>query len=190
MSNVVQSDLGAYAVLVTNAISPATSSDAMLSMYPFIATPFAGAVATWGKDATFSMQAWGTEPLSYQWFKDGSPIPNATNDLLSLSSVQPASAGLYSVVVTSLLGSATNAPAQVVVNAAGVSLGFSPTLTIDGVSGYSYLIERTTDLTNTNSWLTLTNLTLTQPVQVWVDTSVDATSPFNSKYFYRVLPGQ
>jgi hypothetical protein len=35
----------------------------------------------------------------------------------------------------------------------------------------------------------VTNLTLTQPVELWVDTNVEALSPFNFKYFYRVLPG-
>jgi hypothetical protein len=99
-------------------------------------------------------------------------------------------AGLYSVVVSSELGSATNTPAQVVVNAAGVSLDFFPSLTIDGVVGYSYVINRTADLANTNAWVTLTNLTLTQAVQLWVDTSVNASSPAASKYYYRILPAQ
>jgi len=36
----------------------------------------------------------------------------------------------------------------------------------------------------------LTNLTLTQPVELWVDTSVEASSPLVTKYYYRVLPGQ
>jgi hypothetical protein len=78
----------------------------------------------------------------------------------------------------------------VVVNPAGVSFGFSPTLTISGVTGYTYLIQRTANLADTNAWVSVTNLTLTQPVQIWADTSVDASSPFNTNYFYQVLPGQ
>jgi hypothetical protein len=190
ISNVSQSDLGAYAVIVTNEFGSATSSNAMLSMYPFIATPFTGAITYWGQSATLSMQAWGTGPLSYQWFDNSVAILNATNQTLSLTNIQFTNAGLYSVVVTSPLGAATNAPAQVVVNAAGVSLGFCPALTISGVVGYSYIIQSAPNLTNTNAWVTLTNLTLTQPVQIWVDTSVDASSPFYPMYFYRVLPGQ
>lgn len=96
---------------------------------------------------------------------------------------------MYSVVVSSPFGVITNVAAQVVVNPAGVSLGFSPTLTITGVVGYAYIIQSSTDLTDTNAWVTLTNLTLTQPVELWVDTSVNASSPFYSKYFYRILPG-
>ncbi|MEI8045352.1 MAG: hypothetical protein WCL11_28335, partial [Verrucomicrobiota bacterium] len=68
--------------------------------------------------------------------------------------------------------------------------GFSPTLTIGGVAGYSYVIQSSTNLADTNAWVTLTNLTLTQPVELWVDTSVDASTPFYTKYYYRVLPGQ
>ena len=90
----------------------------------------------------------------------------------------------------SSLGSVTNPPAQVVVNAAAVSLGFCPAVTINGVVGYSYIIQSSPNLTDTNAWVTLTNLTLTQPAQIYVDTSVNASSPFNSKYYYRVLPGQ
>jgi hypothetical protein len=190
VTNLAQSDLGSYTVITTNAFGSATSSIAMLVMPPYIKTPFSGAVTYWGKDATLSVVAWGTGPLSYQWFKDGVTVLNATNQELTLTSIQFTNAGLYSVVVTSALGSATNAPAQVVVNPAGVSLGFSPTLTINGVAGYSYIIQSAPNLTDTNAWVTRTNLTLTQPVQLWVDTNVDAISPFNSKYFYRVLPGQ
>jgi len=94
------------------------------------------------------------------------------------------------VVVSSPFGSVTNVAAQVIVNPAGVALGFYPGLTISGVAGYSYVIQSSTDLTDTNAWGTLTNLTLTEPVQLWVDTNVDASSPFNDKNFYRVLPGQ
>ena len=89
------------------------------------------------------------------------------------------------IVVLSIAGVGT-----VCVKSAVMSLEFSPTLTIQGVTGHSYIIQRTADLSNSNSWVTLTNLTLAQPVQNWVDTSVDASSPFNSQYFYQVLPGQ
>ena len=190
ISNVVQDNLGAYAVVVTNAFGSATSSNAVLSMYPFIAVAFGGAVTYWGQVATFGVQAWGTGPLSYQWFQNGIALQNATNQTLTFGSIQATNAGLYSVVVSSALGSVTNTPEQVVVEPAGVSLGFCPALTINGVAGYSYIIQSSTNLADTNAWVTLTNLTLTQPVQLWVDTNVDATSPANSKYFYRVLPGQ
>jgi hypothetical protein len=190
ISNVVQCDLGTYAVVVTNDFGTNTSSNAVLSMYPFLAAPFTGAVTYWGQSSTLSVRAWGTGPLDYQWFYDGVAISDATNQELTLTTIQATNAGLYSVVVTSPLGSVTNAAAQVVVEPAGVSLGFSPTLTISGVVGYNYIIQSTSNLLNTNGWVTLTNLTLTQPVQIWVDTNVNASSPFYSTFFYQVLPGQ
>ena len=94
------------------------------------------------------------------------------------------------MVVSSPFGSVTNVAAQVIVNPAEVALGFYPGLTINGVVGYSYIIQSSTNLADVNAWITLTNLTLTQPVQLWLDTSVDASSPFNPLQFYRVLPGQ
>jgi uncharacterized repeat protein (TIGR03803 family) len=188
--SLTQTDLGFYTVVVSNAFGSVTSSNATLSMYPFIATPFTGAITYWGQGATFSVSAWGTGPLIYQWFDNGVAIQNATNQTFNLSSVQFTNAGLYSVVVSSPLGIVTNTPGQVVVEPAGVSLGFCPALTISGVVGYSYVIQSATNLMATNGWVTLTNLTLTQPVQIWVDTSVDASSPFYPQYFYKVLPGQ
>ena len=64
-SNAAQSDSGAYAVAVTNAFGTNTSSNAVFWMYPYITTPFVGAVAYWDKDASFGMEAWGTASLSY-----------------------------------------------------------------------------------------------------------------------------
>jgi len=189
ISNVTQSDLGTYVVVVANSFGTNTSAGAVLSMYPFLATPFTGTVAYWGENTTVSVGAWGTGPLSYQWFDGGVAIPGATSSALTFASIQLTNAGLYSVIVSSPLGSVTNAPAQLVVNPAGTSLGLYPGLTIQGVVGYSYVIQATTNLSNTNSWVTLTNLILAQPVQLWVDTNVNASLPANPNRFYQVLPG-
>jgi hypothetical protein len=190
VSNVTPQALGAYAVVVSNASGTITSSNAILSMYPFLATPFDGDVLDWGQNATLSVQAWGTGPLTFQWYDNGVAVLNASNQTLDLSNIQFTNAGLYSVVVSGPLGSVTNTAAQVVVNVAGVSLGFSPTLTIVGVPGFTYVVQSTTNLKNTNSWITLTNMTLTQPIQLFIDTTINASSPFNPQHFYRVLPGQ
>ena len=190
ITNVTQTNLGAYAVVVTNDFGSATNSNAMLLMYPYIVNPFTGAVTNWGENATLSVRAWGTGPLSYQWFLNGVAIQGATNDVLTLSSIQFTNAGLYSVVISSSLGSVTNAPAQVTVTGPELSLALYPGVTINGVVGYTYTIQSTVNVADTNSWVTLTNLTLTQPMQLWVDTNVNASLPTNRYHFYRVLPGQ
>ena len=188
--NVHLQNLGYYQALVSNGYASTNSNISTLTMSPSLVSPFGGAMTVWGKIASLSVGAVGSGQLSYQWFQNGVAIAGANNATLNFGSIQFTNGGMYSVVVTSAYGSITNAAYQVVVNPANISLGFSPTLTIGGVVGYSYIIQSTTNLANTNAWVTLTNLTLTQPVQLWVDTNVDASSPFNSKTFYKILPGQ
>lgn len=160
-------------------------------MYPFLATPFEGLDTYWGYTNTLSIVAWGSGPLNYQWFDNGIAIANATNQTLSFPGIQPTNSGLYSVVVASPFGSVTNTPEQVVVNPAGIAFGgLYPSVIIQGVVGLNYFIQSTTNLANTNSWVTLTNLTLTQPTQLWVDTNTDASLPVNPLRYYRVAPGQ
>jgi hypothetical protein len=176
--------LGNYRVEAWNAYSAVTSTPAALWMSPSLQTPFAGLVAIRGREATLSASAQGSGNLSYQWYKDGQPVSGGTNATLIFPTLQFGDGGLYSVVVTSPYGSITNTPAQLVVNPANVSLGLAAMITIEGVAGYTYGIEYTTDLQNTNSWQSLTNITLTQPIQIWADTSTNVlTSP---KRFYRV----
>ena len=190
ITNVLLPNMGDYAVLVGNGYSSQLSATATLSMLPSITSPFIGATTIWGRSAVLSVGAIGSGELTYQWYMNGLAIGGATNAALNFASIQFTNGGLYSVVVSSPFGVMTNLAAQVVVNPAGLSLGFSPTLTISGETGYSFIIQSSTNLADTNAWATLTNLTLTQPVQLWVDTNVDATLPSNPNLFYRVLPGQ
>ncbi len=190
VSNVVQTNLGTYSVLVTSASGSTNSSNATLSMYPYLIAPFAGVDTYWGQTNTLSVGAWGTGPLSYQWFDNGNAIDSATNSTLTLSNIQFTNAGLYSVVVSSALGSVTNTPNQVIVNPANVGVQLCPNVVIQGTVGYNFIIQSTTNLADTNSWITQANLTLTQPVQFWDDTNTDVNQPSNPRKFYRVLPGQ
>jgi sugar lactone lactonase YvrE len=188
ISNVQLTNLGSYAVLVSNAYSSQLSDSATLSMSPSIITPFAGATAIWGRSVDLSVGAIGSGPLIYQWFLNGNAIAAATNSDFDLSSVQFTNGGLYTVVVSSSLGSVTNTPALLVVNPAGTSIGMYAGITITGTAGYNYTIQYTGDLRSTNSWITLTNLTLDQPVEIWVDTSTNALT--TAHRYYQVLPGQ
>jgi hypothetical protein len=70
-----------------------------------------------------------------------------------------------------------------------VSVGLYPGVTFSGFVGTSYMIQRNPDLANSNGWTTVANVSLTQPVQLWVDTNINSTLPTNPHYFYRVLPG-
>lgn len=57
-----------------------------------------------GENVLLSIIAAGTPPLAYQWFRDGSPIENATETELLLSAVDPDDTGGYYCSVTSAMG--------------------------------------------------------------------------------------
>ena len=75
--------------------------------------------------------------------------------------------------------------ATLTMNPAGVALALYAGVTIQGVVGKTYGIQYSADLTQANAWAGLTNLTLTQPVQLWYETQ-PANQP---RRFYRVVPG-
>lgn len=188
ISNVVQTNLGSYALVASNPLGSVTSSVVQLQMYPYLEAPFSGLDTLWGYTNTLSVDAWGSGMLDYQWFDDGVPIAGATNSTLTFTGIQPTNSGTYTVVVSNSVGSVTNMPEQVVVQPSGVGLGLYPGITITGVAGQTYTIQRTPSLSDTN-WVTLTNVTLTQPVQMWFDGSLNAEEPANAMQYYRVLPG-
>lgn len=183
IAHVTTNHIGYYDVVVENAYGSVTSAPpAALWVAPSLVSPYVGTVGLWGQSATLSVSAWGSGTLTYQWYKAGQLITDATNSTLNFPSVQISDAGAYSVVVTSAYGSVTNVAADLVVNPANIALGLYAGITIEGTVGYSYGIEYATNLQNA-TWHSLTNITLTQPVEIWVDTSVQAITP---KRFYRV----
>ena len=126
LTNVVGSNAGTYQAIVSNAWGSVTSQVATLTVVdPFIATNPASQAVQGGQAAAFSVTAAGAQPLSYQWRRNGAPVPNATNTSLNFSSAQGTNAGFYDVVVTSTFGSATSTMAALTVNLAAVD-GFNP----------------------------------------------------------------
>ena len=146
ISNVSVADIGSYQAFITNNYSSTNSAVATLNVQPTITTPFHGATTTWGNSADLSVGAVGSGPLSYQWYFNGVAISGATGPDLDFTSIQFTNAGQYSVVVSSPYGAITNAAYQVIVNPAEISLAFSPSLTIGGTVGYSYIIQSSTNL--------------------------------------------
>jgi pectate lyase len=69
-----------------------------------------------GQNATFTVVANGTLPLRYQWYHNtNTPVANGTNATLSLTNVQLADAGGYSVLVSNSFGSVTSRVAPLTV---------------------------------------------------------------------------
>src|SRR5439155_9675989 len=76
---------------------------------------------TAGQNATFSVTATGTVPLSYQWRFGGTNIPSATASAYTRANAQTNDAGNYSVVITNQAGSATSTDATLTVTLPGTN---------------------------------------------------------------------
>ncbi len=121
---------GRYSVTVSSSTGSVTSDTALVSLLPgegapvFLRQPAAQTV-TLGSHVAFNVYAEGAPSLSYQWFKNGTPITNETFSTLSLPAVSATSAGLYSVTATNSFGVATSETVRLAVGDTGRLLGLS-----------------------------------------------------------------
>jgi len=120
LSTVQAGDAGSYSVVVTNSAGSVTSATASLTVNP---PPVPPAITTQpspqtviaGTGARFAVAAASPSPLTYQWFKDGSPVLGATNASLVLPAANAAQAGLYTVRLTNDGGVVTSTSALLTV---------------------------------------------------------------------------
>lgn len=98
-------DGGNYYVTVGNEKATSTSSHALIEVDT---SPQPAAVISYdepllaiesGNTLTLSMRVFGTEPITYQWYKDDIAIPGATASRLSLGPASVAHEGVYSLTV-------------------------------------------------------------------------------------------
>jgi hypothetical protein len=114
LDNVQPAHAGSYSVKVTNPYGTAQSSSAQLTVnVPALITnqPVSQETVA-GATVTFEVKASGTSPLSYQWRYNGTPIAGATSSRLTLSNVDIANSGDYSVVASNMAGADTSRTAQ------------------------------------------------------------------------------
>lgn len=94
---------------------------------PVIATqPQGQEVFQSGRASLFVAAHGSPQPLSYQWFFNGNPISNATNRSITLTNIQPSSAGNYSVDVANALGTNHSSTAAVSVVPTTISTVMTP----------------------------------------------------------------
>jgi len=119
LSNVLGGDAGSFWVVVTNLWGSATSAVAQLTVVgdPMITAHPISQMRKPGQTVSFSVVAGGTEPLSYQWFKDGvalvdgERVSGATAPELTLSNLSATDLGYYWVIVSNLYSTVTSAVA-------------------------------------------------------------------------------
>ena len=122
LSDVQQSQAGNYSVIVSNVAGTATSAAAVLTVVvpvtntaPQILTSPSSQTVNVGSNATFSVAASGTTPMTYHWLFNGGNMSGQTASTLNLSDVQQSQAGNYSVIVSNVAGTATSAAATLTV---------------------------------------------------------------------------
>lgn len=116
--SVVLADAGSYDVLVWNSCGTVTSDAAVLTVNsrPVVTEQPENVTVCAGGRASFSVEASGTEPFSYQWRHDGTNVTGATRSHYRIDSVATGDAGAYSVLVTNGCGTTSSDSAYLVVN--------------------------------------------------------------------------
>jgi alpha-tubulin suppressor-like RCC1 family protein len=187
LTNVQTSDAGAYSVVVTNAFGSITSSNAVLTVLspPVITQQPACCTNIVGSKAAFSVTAYGTPLLSYQWSFNGTNLDGATNTSLTLANVTADQAGAYSVTITNMAGSVTSSNAVLSVYPTAAPTLNSPSVFgsnqfqtgVAGVPGFNYAVQVSTNLYDWD-WL----ITNASPFSF-----VDTNSTSFPQRFYRAI---
>lgn len=117
--NIRATNVGIYTVLINNTVG-ATSGvvELSISQPPVITMQPQSRVAALGGSALFSVTVLGAPPLSYQWRRDATDIPGATNATLTLTNIQETDEAAYQVAVTNAYGGVVSDPAALALSAA------------------------------------------------------------------------
>ena len=153
-------DAGRYRVIATNTAGSATSSEAIVTVLttPEITAQAADKTIYEGQSVTFAVGVRGAPTLVYQWKKDGVDLGNgggvsgAGTAALTLSAVDLAANGVYTLVVSNGYGTVTSTPVTLTVLAAdppsivsqpasqsvveGADVSFA--VTLEGTSPFTY----------------------------------------------------
>jgi len=125
--NLQDVDTGNYAAVATNSFGSTTSVVAVLTVnsVPLLIGEPADASVAPGSPASFAINVNGPL-LSYAWFKDGSPVPGATNATLTISNVVLGTQGSYQAIVTNFAGAVTSRVALLTFNSVALNIVAQP----------------------------------------------------------------
>ena len=168
---------GSYYVVVSNGEGSAASSAVTLTVTPlapyFVVQPI-GASLSAGSSRTFTGLANGSQPIGYQWQRNGTNIPGATLTNLVLTNLVSTDSGPYTLIASNTAGVATSAVAQLTISGSPlilqalsnqvVDVGSTVTLTVNaGGSPLSYYWQfNGANLSASNATLTISNIQLSQ----------------------------
>ena len=96
------------AEIIANYSNPAYVLDGWVpAMAPLILTPPSAITATVGQSVTFTAKVAAIPAPTYQWSKNGRPIPGAAGPSLQWTTVRKGDAGSYTVSAVNASGRAT-----------------------------------------------------------------------------------
>jgi len=97
---------------------------------PYFVTPPQGGTYYVGQSLTLSSVSGGAFPLNYQWQLNSTNIPGATASTLTFSNLVVTNTGSYRLIVADTLGSATSAPAALIVSTAPTQVAVASNLVL------------------------------------------------------------
>lgn len=152
-------DTGQYHVVITNAEGSTTSDAAQVQVADapqFFYQPQSVALSAAGGSVTLETSPWSYSgaAMTYQWYRDGVPVPGADQNFLILPSVQPAQTGLYRLIATNSHGSRSSVAARVGIagmpaawkDGGVMSATCSPAATVQALGGGDARFAISTDL--------------------------------------------
>lgn len=189
---------GNYAVRASNSAGSVISSAVavgVLSPVSISAQPASFSVAE-GAGFNLGVIAGGSGVLSYQWFRNGNPIPGAQSPILAVASAQASDSGLYTVAVSNPVSLALTEPAFVTVQAAGTDLEQEAgkiaainsisgmKILAKGVPGQTYQVQACSDL-RVCDWKTIQTVTVSS-AGVFEIRPLHSTTPPSAQFFRTV----
>jgi hypothetical protein len=147
---------------------------------PFIISSPPNQSAEAGATVRLGVYAVGTSPDYCWYFNQTNLLSCGTNRVVEFTNVQFAQSGIYTVVISNVLGAVTSAPAMLQVNAP-VERRSVPGIRLTGPLGSILNVDYTQSLGLPPAWTNLDSVTLSSPSQHYFD----LTLPLPPHRFYR-----
>jgi hypothetical protein len=189
LTGVTQDDEANYSVIVSNTAGVATSSAVSLVVLdpPFITIPPTDQSVDVGANVTFTVTVTGTPTLFYQWRFNDTNIAGATASSFSITNVQPADGGGYSVEVSNAVDTVISLEAVLALITPTPEIlspeisGENFTLTWNSLAGKTYRVQYKDNLEDTDWTDLLPDVVATGA------TASKSDAVGNSQRFYRIL---
>jgi len=125
---------GEYRVLITNSDGTTPSASVRLTVVtaPLITSQPQSVLVSAGAPASFTVQALGRQPISYQWFQGEDEIEGATSATYSIPAAAPGDTGDYTVFLENVDGDVTSNVAVLTVFDGPITADLTLHLTFDG----------------------------------------------------------